>query len=247
MPEKQTDAFESYYDCISSQVDMLDGQPMDGGIGTRYGQMVSELEDTLEIAAKIADAGFEIETDKIEKRLDGIKEDYPEKVIEAFNEFTEREQWSRTESWELMSGTQDGGMFEEGELDDPIRLRYAYALAWYIQKENAEGVANGDKTPKAAAEYIEGLIEDTDYSPLLLREYIQYCQAAGKEYEEVQEAYDDIIQHIADTQGLNIGTDVDLEHFWYFNDFGEYSVDDVNGVTKENREWIRNRMSSVTF
>lgn len=247
MEDKLTDAYEAYCTGILKQVDMLDGQPMDGGVGGRYGQMISEIEDALEVAAKAADAGFELDTEDVQSRLDSVKRNYPEKLILTFNEFTKREQWSRTESWELMSGTFDGGMFEEEDLDNPVRLRYAYALAWFIQKENSEGVANGDKTPKAAAEYIAGLIQDTDYSLLLLREYVEYCKTAGKEYEQVQSAYDDIVEHIATTQGLKIGVDVDLEHFWYFNDFGEYSVDDVNGVTKENREWIRNRMSGVTF
>ena len=44
---------------------------------------------------------------------------------------------------------------------------------------------------------------------------------------------------------------MDLDHFWYFNDFGEYSGDmedgSTNGVTPENRQWIRDRMANVTF
>ena len=70
---------------------------------------------------------------------------------------------------------------------------------------------------------------------------------AGEDCSEVETAYNKIMEHIYDTQGIRIGADFDLEHFWYFNDFGAYSVDDTNGVTSENRQWIRNYMENVDF
>ena len=70
---------------------------------------------------------------------------------------------------------------------------------------------------------------------------------AGEGCFEVETAYNKIVQHIYDTQDIRIGVDFDLEHFWYFNDFGAYSVDDTNGVTSETRQWIRDYMENVDF
>ena len=65
--------------------------------------------------------------------------------------------------------------------------------------------------------------------------------------QEVSNAYNEIVEHLHQTQGIRIGKDIDLAHFWYFNDFITHSVDDMNGVTQENRQWIRGRMGYVTF
>ena len=130
---------------------------------------------------------------------------------------------------------------------NPLRLRYAYALSWWIQRQVETELANGTITGKGAAIKIAELIEAMDYNPMMINYYITYMNEAGEDCSQVSEAYNEIVQHIADTQGIWIGTDIPLDHFWYFNDFGEYSVDDVNGVTPENRQWIRDRMGSVVF
>ena len=54
---------------------------------------------------------------------------------------------------------------------------------------------------------------------------------------------DDIREKIYETQGIDVGYDIELDYFWCFNEFEEkYSVDDVNGLTKSNHEWIREYM-----
>ena len=82
---------------------------------------------------------------------------------------------------------------------------------------------------------------------MMIHYYITYMRDAGEDCSEVEAAYNNIVAHLEETQGIRIGVDVALDHFWYFNDFGTYSVDDMNGVTQENRQWIRDRMSAVTF
>ena len=61
----------------------------------------------------------------------------------------------------------------------------------------------------------------------------------------------DLIRAQQKAEEAIIGQDIPLDHFWYFNDFGEYSGDmedgSTNGVTPENRQWIRDRMANVTF
>ena len=82
---------------------------------------------------------------------------------------------------------------------------------------------------------------------MMIAYYISCMDQAGEDCTQVLQAYEDLVQHNADTQGVWLGEDIEIDHFWYFNDFGTYSVDDQNGVTPENRQWIRDRMSSVAF
>ena len=171
---------------------------------------------------------------------------YTSKIINTFNEFTSRATWSRTESWNLMSATADN-MFDPSDLDNPVRLRYAYALAWWTQKQIETEMNSGTITAKGAAIKIANLIDVMDYNPMMIHYYITYMEEFGEDCTEVASAYNDIVEHLAQTQGIRIGEDIPLDHFWYFNDFGTYSVDSTNGVTPENRQWIRDRMSSVVF
>ena len=95
------------------------------------------------------------------------------------------------------------------------------------------------------------MIETMDYNPMMINYYISYMNDAGEDCSEVSQAYDDIVNQLSQTQGIVIGQDIPLEYFWYFNDFGEYSGDmedgSTNGVTPENRQWIRDRMAYVTY
>ena len=54
---------------------------------------------------------------------------------------------------------------------------------------------------------------------------------------------EDIVAHIYETQGLDVGYDISYDFFWSFNEFEkDYSVSDENGLTKENHQWIRDYM-----
>lgn len=241
--DRVTDAYLSYVTAVSKHKDMLDGSTLSGGI---YGQVMMELEDAIALGDELTSKGYTVDTASLVSTKDEFDKAYTDKIIDTFDEFTSREAWSRTESWNLMSETADN-MFDPSDLDNPIRLRYAYALSWWTQKQIETELANGTITAKGAAIKIANLIDVMDYNPMMINYYIDYMHEAGEDCAEVEDAYEDIVEQIAQTQGLTIGEDVPLDHFWYFNDFVTHSVDSTNGVTQENREWIRDRMSSVTF
>ena len=205
-----------------------------------------EFEDAIALGDELTDKGYTVDTSSLTSAKDEFDTAYKDKIITTFDEFTSRPAWSRTESWNLMSETADN-MFDTDDLDDPIRLRYAYALSWWTQKQIETELTNGTITAKGAAIKIANLIDVMDYNPMMINYYITYMKESKEDCKEVEDAYNDIVEHIAQTQGLTIGKDVDLEHFWYFNDFNTHPVDSTNGVTQENRQWIRERMSSVTF
>lgn len=241
--EKVLNAYEVYVSALQRHRDMLMEQEVSGDI---YRQIVMEFEDAIALGDGLLERGLEVDVLSVSEEKEVFETGYKERVISLFDQFTKRDMWSRTEAWNLMSSTIDN-MFDASDLDDPLRLRYAYALSWWIQKEIETEFAGGMTTKKAAAMTIAESIEAMDYNPMMLNYYITYMNEAGEDCSQVEAAYNDVMDHLYQTQGILIGKDYDLEHFWYFNDFGTYSVDDRNGVTKENRQWIRSRMGQVAF
>ena len=241
--ERIAKAYSLYVQAVSRRKEILSTQGLSGGI---YAQIMNEMNDAVSYGDDLNNTGYQVDSSSLAAERDEFDKNYRGQLISAFNEFTKRDNWSRTEAWNLMQDTPDN-MYDQSNLDDPVRLRFAYALAWWTQKQLESDLNSGVITEKGAAQKIADVIELTDYNPMLLNYYIQYMKDSEEDCSSVENAYNEIVSHISDTQGLKIGEDVDLAHFWYFNDFGEYSVDAVNGVTQENREWIRNRMSAVQF
>ena len=240
--DRIADAFASYVTGVTKRKDIMSAQELSGAI---YSQIMSEIRDAETLAEEMTAKGYTVDTASLMTMKDAFQTSYTGQVISKFDEFTQRDAWSRTEAWNLMSGFD--GAFDSSNLDDPIRLRYAYALSWWIQKQIETELDNGTITEKGAAIKIGGLIEAMDYNPMMIVYYITCMDKAGEDCTQVSDAYKEIVQHIAETQGILIGDDIEIDRFWYFNDFGTYSVDEKNGVTPENRQWIRDRMSSVEF
>ena len=245
--DRINDAYVAYITAIVRHKDMLSASTLSGAI---YKQILIEMDDAAALGDDLAAKGYEVDYSSLTSAKDEFIKSYTDRIVAAFDEFTKGQMWSRTECWNLMSETPDN-MFDNSDLDNPLRLRYAYALSWWIQKQIESELASGTITTKGAAIKIGGMIETMDYNPMMINYYISYMNDAGEDCSEVSQAYDDIVNQLSQTQGIVIGQDIPLEHFWYFNDFGEYSGDmedgSTNGVTPENRQWIRDRMANVTF
>lgn len=245
--DRINDAYVSYITAIVRHKDMLSASTLSGAI---YKQILIEIDDAIALGDDLAAKGYEVDYSSLTSVRDEFTKSYTDRVVSTFDEFTTRPQWSRTESWNLMSETADN-MFNTSDLDNPLRLRYAYALSWWIQKQIETELQSGTITAKGAAIKIGGMIETMDYNPMMINYYINYMNDAGEDCTDVSQAYDDIVNQLSQTQGITLGQDISLDHFWYFNDFGEYSGDvadgATNGVTPENRQWIRDRMANVEF
>lgn len=241
--DKITDAYASYVSAVIAHKDMLSTQALSGAV---YGQIMSEMDGAADLADELEAKGYTLDTSSLLSARDAFEKSYTDSVISTFDAFTTREAWSRTEAWNLMADTPDN-MFDTADVDNPIRLRYVYALSWWTQKQIETELSNGTITEKGAAIKIANLIDAMDYNPMMIQYYIVYMNEAGEDCREVSIAFDEVVQHLAQTQGIHIGTDIPLEKFWYFNDFGTYSVDSINGVTPENRQWIRDRMRFANF
>lgn len=221
-----------------------------------YTEVRNALNPVLEIAVSLEEGGIEVDSTEIQEYSDGVVQNFKDEFIKKINEITERDQWSRDEAWtyaEDAYGIQENGkivLFDESDLDDPLRLRYAYCLSWIMRKRCENGVADGSMSGKDAFDSLISILEETDYNLLVLQDIITYGSAIGENTAGYQEAYNAIVQKIKELQnlsivnsGVNSGTSVDVRKFWYFNDLsGEdaYKVDINNGTTQATRDWIRN-------
>lgn len=239
-------AYNGYFEAVSRHVEMMNASTLSGAI---YAQIMTELEAVVELGEDLSDKGFNADAETVRALMDDFDASYREDIINTFDEFTTREAWSRTEAWNLMKDTDS--VYDAEDLNDPIRLRYCYALAWWTQKQIETELASGTITEKGAAIKIAGLIEAMDYNPMMTDYYIQYMNNSGEDCSSVEEAYNEILEFIRDEQGIELGVDIDLAHFWYYNDISEPSqgVQDSyeNGVLPEVREFIRERMSYAEF
>lgn len=241
------DTYKTYINAVERHKDMMSTSELSGVV---YAQIMSELDAATELGNELIQKGYKIDISALKTEQEAFDKSYREQMIDAFDEFTTRDAWSRTEAWNLMRDT-EGNMFDFSDLDNPLRLRYCYALAWWTQKQIETELDSGTITQKGAAIKVAGLIEAMDYNPMMIDYYIQYMSSASEDCDAVVAAYDDIVERIKDTQGLELGRDISLDHFWYYNDISApadgVQNGSINGVTSENREWIRSRMEAVEF
>lgn len=225
-----------------------------------YTQIRSYLDPVLELAVTLEEKGFEIDSAEILAYNESFVQEIKDIFIENINEITKRDQWSRDEAWtyaENAYSIQENGktvLFDENDLDDPLRLRYVYCLSWIMRKRCENGVADGSMTNQDAFNALISILEETDYNLLVLQDIITYGNAVGEDITGYQQAYNAIVQKIKEEQnlsivnsGVNSGTSVDVRKFWYFNDLSGadvYKVDINNGTTQATRDWIRNNIPS---
>lgn len=254
-------AYSAYQTAVYSRVSMLNENAIGGAdTGARFDQMIEDLKHAIALGNKIEDAGFEVDYEDIEALIDEVRTEYPKRVIEEFNTYSGEKlldgNWSRTEAYNLMCGNEDmvgtEGMFDADDFDDPVHTRYCFALAYYqIKLLNKAVHEEKTQTPGAAAQSIAGVLPAVDYSPLLVSQYIGFRKEAELDYGEAEEALNDVKVYLKDGYGIDID-EIGWEHFWYFNEIGSDSSQTVadgdwNGVTPESRQWIRDRLSSVSY
>ncbi len=233
--------FTFYKQSTLEHVNSLEKQDVHPSI---YNQIKLELENAIDAASTLNEKGIKLDDTELNDSLANLKERYKEYYIIALNKFTQRDHWSRSEAWQLMQDAKSLTLFDENDMDDPLRLRYVYSLAWITKKENETNLTNNSISYDIAISNILTVMKETDYNPMLILDCANYVQASGGDPSIYMDAFNEIFEHLKDTQGFELGTTINIDHFWYFNDFGDFSVDNKNGVTQENRQWIRDRFNS---
>ncbi|MCM1535934.1 MAG: zinc-ribbon domain-containing protein [Clostridium sp.] len=250
------EAFLVYSKSVTKYCDMIKKQ---GAYVEGFNEITAKLSDAADVITTVTEAGYTVDGQEIETYRTAIIPEFKDKFIKSINSFTERENWSRDEAWsyaERAYAIKENGkplLFDDTDLEDPLRMRYAYCLAWITRKRCETGLQDGSMSYTDAANSMIAILKETDYNLLLLQDIVTYGSSAGMDVSQYQNAYNAIVDQIKSEQGLTIGTDiavnstssVNLTHFWYFNDLdGEdkYKVDLYNGTTAATREWIRSNV-----
>lgn len=229
---------------------IMDQGPIPGG----YEQISDYLKEAMDMANTLYENGYVVDNSEVSNLQDTLVNTYKEMYIQAINNITTYDHWSRDEAWNIAEqaynvGNENGTpvLFSLDDLDDPLRLRYEYCLAMVTRKRCETGLADGSMSYADAVQTLASILEETDYNPLLLQDMVNYGQQAGMNVENYRYAYEMILDIIQREEGITIGGDVDLDHFWYFNDLdgdSSYRVGDY-GTTSYVRSWIRNNISGI--
>lgn len=246
-----TSAYDTYK---AATIRFCDNILAQGAYSGCYTQINATLTDAISLTESIGNNGYYADGSELYVYKNNLVATYRDIFIQTINKVTEYENWSRNEAWgyaEQAYQTQENGttvLFSVDDLEDPLRMRYEYCLAWITRKNCETALADGSMTYIGAVQQMDAILKETDYNPMLLEDIIYYGSCAGMNVDKYCEAYDAIINEIWSDQGLSIGYDVDLNHFWYFNDLdGEdkYKVSDWNGTTAHVRDWIRSNVPVI--
>jgi len=242
--------FPLYTDSILNYNAFLFGQYLNGGL---YVQARNTLDEALAFGADLQGKGYSVDMTQLQDQRNSLVAIFREKYMTAFNEFTTRENWSRDEAWSLMEDAYniteaDGShsLFELSDLDDPLVRRYHYAYAYSIRKNAEKSIAEGVLSEADAASQLISVLPACDYNMLVMYDAIIYGERSGADTSAVASAFTAMQNQLLSTQnislttaGTNNGSYVDINHFWYFNDFNSGLTDEFNGVTTDNMHWIR--------
>lgn len=254
--KEAAEVFEKYAMQVRNSIALLDGQHVSSGL---YIQSREYYDEILGYADAMTNAGIKFDDCGIGAESDALIEVYRGKYIYAINEITSRENWSRDEAWELMEDAAsivdengDRILFNEDDLDDPMRLRYIYSLAWKTRKDIETGIANGSMTYEDALDRIDSVLRDTDYNLMLLHDGIYYSDKAGIDSAPYMVAFNNEIEKMQEFDGVIVVLDpsktdethFEMNHFWIFNDISDgadpaYQVSFTNGTSATTRAWIR--------
>ena len=119
--------------------------------------------------------------------------------------------------------------------------RYAYALARVTIKTVETGLNDGSMSLEDAIAEIESVMVDTDYNLFLMDYLVYYMGEAGDDEgaEEVSIWRDDIREKIYETQGIDVGYDIELDYFWCFNEFEEKYPLSKSADIEKKFEWAK--------
>lgn len=197
--EQVEECFEEYQSGILEHVEMLAGLDVNPNM---YIQMQLEMESVLELATRFEEAGIEVNCEETESMNDTLQVDYKQKLVtnfddKAFETINSNGVISRSVLWSVMENVDQTGLFDNSNAEDPLRLRYAAALAFHIDSE----LTGADAAADIAKIY--NSLEATDYSPLLLY-YLSYNYGDDKATEWYYEVNEILTSTVGDFDSMTI-------------------------------------------
>lgn len=257
MQGELTDRIDAAYALYQATiVQISEGLIAQGPIPGGYEQVAGYLDQAMGMANTLYEtgSGYVVDNSEVSDLQSNLVTIYRDLYIQAINNITTYDHWSRDEAWSIADqaynvANEDGtpALFSLDDQEDPLRMRYVYCLAMVTRKRCETGLADGSMSYADAVQRLSDILAETDYNPLLLQDMINYGQQAGMNVSNYQYAYQMIMSVIQSEEGITIGSDVDLDHFWYFNDLDGDAAYKVGayGTTSFVRDWIRNNIPEI--
>ncbi|MCM1537744.1 MAG: protein kinase [bacterium] len=177
VPDRIESQVQSYYkdyqDLLFAQHESYINSQVELGVYVSlYNQMSSDYDSARGLVERFGGIGIVIDDTDIENGYSQLRPTYKNRVAAIYDAQAESDMnnngvISRSTLWSLMEHVPETDLYGE-ELQDPIRRRYAYALALHIDSE-LSGLDNAQAITK-----IYNALEETDFCPLLLY-YLAYA------------------------------------------------------------------------
>lgn len=216
--EQIAENYKIYCDNLNAFLDNMETAEPSPAI---FGEMNNDLETALEIAKELETRGVSVEYSKLEERKENLIPSYTGKLCERYdtaaqNAMQSNGQISRSELWKIMEGADSCGIYAADDICNPVRTRYASALAFYVDSE-LEG-----KTTYEAVQLLYANLEQTQYSPLLLHYLIDsYAE------ESAASMYEKECSLLKETTGVDFTSLSDAEKRNFVYCFSLQDYDDI--------------------
>lgn len=215
--EQVEECFDTYKAGILGHVQMLESQEV---IPAMYIQMKSELDTVTELGNRFEELDIEVDISDIEEKDNALKVDYKQRLIDNFDSkaienINNNGVISRSVLWAAMENADQTGLYDETNLEDPLRLRYVAALTFHTDSE-LTGIDTALDTSN-----IYNVLEKTDYSPLLLY-YLSYNYGDDKAKEWYAEVNGILSANVGDFDSMSMNDKKNLVFYLNANS-GNYA------------------------
>lgn len=168
-------AMEYYCDAVIQQSSDLIEQEVQVEI---YHQIAADLNDALTYGEELINAGYDVDLSEISQERGYLDEIYKRMYIEEFNEFINQYQWAQRENEKFIREGYE--LFPTEDINDPLRLRYAYGKAWLTHWEIENGFKDGTMNYGDIVKHVENVLEEIDYCEFIIQEAEHYALISGE-------------------------------------------------------------------
>lgn len=166
LEERVQEMYGHYQRLMLAQIENCDKQEPSKEL---YIQISGDIAATLEYPEKFAEYGISVNSEEIESVRQSIQMSYKGRLASLFDYYASQDivangAVSRSFLWGLMEGINETDLYDKNNPDEPLRLRYAAALALHTDSVLEELQGNVAEQIRAIYE----VLANTDYNPYLI-------------------------------------------------------------------------------
>lgn len=200
-----------YQDAMLERINNCNSQEPSAAL---YTQISSDIDAAYGYVQQFERYGIGVNSGELDSVGSNFKMNYKSRLIDNFDSYAASEIQnngivSRSELWTKMEGINNTDLYDQENPDDPLRLRYASALALYTDSELDKLGDVGNKIGK-----VYGVLKDTDYCPYLIYRLATECDDTNAaEWYRYFSYYTNDIEYFSNTGQKNF-------MYYYYTDQG---------------------------